>query len=165
MPDLVTNRYGAKTPTTIQENGCAISCPFYINPTQDQTKQLLNSFRNVRQRQLDELGFETNTTTPGGLVIETAKNPPLTPIEEELGMNEESLRYALFTRQGIPERLVLKLQRLTGVYTVTREQIEETFRMWLDHLYDHEQLGASDARTTTNEPKKRRTKKATVAAA
>ena len=165
MPDLVTNRYNQKTPTTLQENGCAISTPFYINPTQDQTKQLLNAFRNVRQRQLDQMGFESNTTTPGGLVIETAKNPPLTPIEEELGMNEESLRYALFTRQGIPERLVLKLQRLTGVYTVTREQIEETFRMWLDHLYDHEQLGASDARTTTNEPKKRRTKKAPVAAA
>ena len=156
MPDLVVNRYNQKTPTTIQDNGCAISTPFYINPTQDQTKQLLNAFRNVKQRQLDELGFETNTTTPGGLVIETAKNPPLTPVEEALGMNEESLRYALFTRQGIPERLLLKLQRLTGVYVVTREQIEETFKLWLNSLYEDGTAGNPQASSTTIAKKTRK---------
>jgi hypothetical protein len=68
-------------------------------------------------------------------------------------MNEESLRHVLFARQGIPERLVLKLQRLTGVYLVTREQIEDTYKQWLDYLY---QDSNSDAKTTTT-PKKRRT--------
>jgi len=163
MPELITNRYQQKTPTTLQENGCAISTPFYINPTPDQTKQLLNAFRSVKDKQMNEMGFELHTTTPSGLVVTTAKNPPLTPIEEELGMNEESLRYALFTRQGIPERLVLKLQRLTGVYVVTREQIEDTFKQWLDYLYGDEQSRPSQARTTTAARKTR--KKETAQAA
>jgi hypothetical protein len=149
MPNLVTNRYGVKTPTVIQENGCAISTPFYINGTPDQTKQLLNAFRVVKQKQLLEIGYDTTTTTPSGLVIETAKAPPLTPIEQELGLNEEGLRQILFSRQGVSERLILKLQRLTGVYVVTREQIEDTFTQWLNHLYGDEQSVTSQASTTT----------------
>jgi hypothetical protein len=151
---LVTNRYNQLTPTTIQANGCAISTPFYINPTTDQTKQLLNAFRTVKQKELLEAGLNNEpVVTPGGIVVETAKTLPLAPIEQELGMNEDSLRHVLFARQGIPERLVLKLQRLTGVYVITREQIEDTFKQWCDYLYSDSN---SDAKTTT-ETKKRRT--------
>jgi hypothetical protein len=142
-----------KTPTSLQDNGCAISTPFYINPTTDQTKQLLNAFRAVKQKQLLEAGFNNEpVVSPGGLVIQTNTTPPLAPIETEIGMNEESLRHVLFARQGIPERLVLKLQRLTGVYLVTREQIEDTFQQWLNCLYSDSN---SDAKTTTT-PKKQR---------
>lgn len=154
MTKLITNRYQQKTPTTIQESGLAISTPIYINPTTDQTKQLLNAFRTVKQKQLLEIGYETQTVTPGGLVIETASAPPLTPIEQELGMNEEGLRQVLFSRQGIPERLIMKLQRTTGVYVVTRAQIEETFTAWLDHLYSDSNNNA----TTTTPTKVTRTK-------
>ena len=49
-------------------------------------------------------------------------------VEQELGMNEENLRHALFARNGIPERLALKLQAVTGVELVTKEQIEQTFQ-------------------------------------
>jgi hypothetical protein len=158
MPKLVTNRYNQLTPTSIQSNGCAISTPFYINPTTDQTKQLLNAFRTVKQKELLEAGFNNEPTiSPGGLVIQTNTALPLAPIEQEIGMNEDSLRHVLFGRQGIPERLVLKLQRLTGVYVITREQIEDTFQQWLDYLYSDSN---SDAKTTTI-PKKR---KATAAA-
>jgi hypothetical protein len=154
MTKLVTNRYNQTTPTSLQDNGCAISTPFYINPTTDQTKQLLNAFRSVKQKELLDAGFNNDpVVTPGGIVVETARTLPLAPIEQELGMNEESLRHVLFARQGIPERLVLKLQRLTGVYLVTREQIEDTYKQWLDYLY---QDSNSDAKTTTT-PKKRRT--------
>jgi hypothetical protein len=144
---LITNRYNQATPSTLQANGCVISTPFYINPTNDQTKQLLNAFRIVKQKQLNELGFTTTHTTKSGIVVETAKQPPITAIEQDLGMNEEALRYAIFgNRQGIPERLILKLQLLTGVYVVTRQQVVDTFNLWLDHLYTDT---TSEATTTT----------------
>lgn len=156
--ELIINRYGQTTPTSIQENGCAISTPFYINPTTDQTKQLLNAFRNIKQRQLLELGYNNQASTKSGLVVATAITPPQTPIEEELGMNEEALRYVLFGRQGIQERLFIKLQRLTGVYLITREQIEDTYTAWLNTLFGDEQSTASKATTTTS-PRQSKTRK------
>ena len=68
--------------------------------TRDQNKQLLNAFRTAVQ----ERGAA---------------------VEQELGMNEENLRHALFARNGIPERLALRLQAVTGVELVTKEQIEQ----------------------------------------
>ena len=107
---LTENRYRQVAPTTITSSGVSISCPIYISPTRDQTKALLNAFRRAKQNR--------------GSVV-----------EEELGMNEENLRYALFTRNGLPERLILKLQRLTGYELVTRDQIEATQNAWLTHLF------------------------------
>jgi len=120
---LTTNRYGVVTPTARQLNGLAISTPIYLSLTTDQTKKVLNAFREAKTKQLLENGWDSSDT------------PPKTKVEEELGMNEENLRHSLFTRQGIPERLLVKLQRLTGVELVTREQIEETYSQWLDHLW------------------------------
>ena len=50
-------------------------------------------------------------------------------------MTEENLKQVLFSRNGLPERLILKLQRITGIELVSREQIEETQRAWVSHLF------------------------------
>ena len=50
-------------------------------------------------------------------------------------MSEEHLRYALFSRNGIPERLVVKLQRNTGLELVNRSEIEVAMTGWLDYLF------------------------------
>ena len=132
---LQTNRYGQVSPTAVLPNGVAVSVPFYISPTTDQLKQLLNAFRFIRDKQLVEMGHTTTRVGNGSISIETFVKPPITPIEQQLGCDEENLRHALFTRNGIQERLLLKLQRLTGIELVSREQVEETYQMWLDNLY------------------------------
>ena len=43
----------------------------------------------------------------------------------ELGVSEANLRHLLFARNGLPERLLLKLQELTGLEMVSKQQIEE----------------------------------------
>jgi hypothetical protein len=157
MTTLVTNRYGVLNPTAIQENGTAISVPFYICPTPDQTKQLLNAFRNVKQKQLIELGWEQSHKSIGTLSVETFTTPPITPIEQALGVNEDNLRHILFARQGIQERVLIKLMRLTGVYLITREQVEHTYKQWLDHLYGNEHAATSTASTITKQRKTKQT--------
>ena len=57
------------------------------------------------------------------------------PVEELLGMSEEHLRYGLFSRNGMPERLVVSLQRITGLELVNRREIELTMTGWLDYLF------------------------------
>lgn len=141
---LQSNRYNTIVPTAINTLGTAISVPFYIQPTMDAKKALLNAFRVEKQKQLLEMGFD-NTRSEGRIVVVDNTKPPQTPIEAELGMTEENLRLTLFNRQGIQERLVLKLQQLTGVEVFTREEVEATFHLWLDHLYENH--------TTTTPPK------------
>ena len=46
----------------------------------------------------------------------------------ELGVSEANLRHLLFARNGLPERLLLKLQELTGLEMVSKQQIEETHK-------------------------------------
>ena len=55
--NLIQNRYHQYTPTAITSDGVGISCPVYINLTNDQSKALLNEFRNVVARQRIEMGF------------------------------------------------------------------------------------------------------------
>jgi len=111
MSTLITNRYGNKIPTAIQANGAAISVPIYIAPTKEQNKSLLNAVRDIARE---------------------GENS----VEEQLGINEENLRTLLFGRNGIPERLLVKLQDITGVKVVTRQQIESTYSDWVDYLFD-----------------------------
>jgi len=85
------------------------------------------------------MGFD-NTRKEGQMVVVTNNQPPQTQIEVELGMTEENLRLQLFSRTGLQERLVHKLQQLTGVEVFTRKEVEETFKLWLDHLYEHDRL-------------------------
>tara|TARA_E500000331_G_C17092955_1_gene641923 strand:+ start:55 stop:435 length:381 start_codon:yes stop_codon:yes gene_type:complete len=124
MKRLTTNRYGQVSPTLIQETGVGISCPFYISLTPDQKKSLLNSFRQIKTEQLANSNENKSSQEPLG-----------TPIEQALGMNEESLRYTLFSRQGLPERLLIRLQKLVGIEFVRRNQVEETYKKWLDYLF------------------------------
>ena len=44
----------------------------------------------------------------------------------ELGVSEANLRHLLFARNGLPERLLLKLQVLTGLEMVSKQLIENT---------------------------------------
>ena len=124
MKTLITNRYGQVSPTLIQETGVGISCPFYISLTPDQKKSLLNTFRQIKTEQL--VNIDENKASQESLG---------TPIEKALGMNEESLRYTLFSRQGLPERLFIRLQKLTGVVLISRNEVEETYKQWLDYLF------------------------------
>ena len=108
--ELMVNRYGETTPTAIQSNGVAISTPIYIQLTKEQNKTILNAIR-------------TAITRDGDAVV------------SELGVSEANLRHLLFARNGLPERLLLKLQAVTGLEMVSKEQIEDTYQSWITHLY------------------------------
>ena len=155
--ELIKNRYQQLTPTAVSANGCAISCPVYLNCTDDQNKALLNGFRNLVAKQRREMGWDDTPKSLGQLSVETKTKPPITPCEEELGLTEESLRYALFNRGGSPERLILKLSALTGVYVTSRSEIEEVQKKWLDNFYDTPEKSAA---TTTRKTSKTGTKRA-----
>ena len=118
------NRYGTATPTSFTTTGLAISCPIYITLTTEQSKALLNGFREVKRQQLLDLGY-SDTRTNDGLTVVTQGDIPQTAIERECGFTEDALRQIIFGRQGISERTVLTLQRLTGVEVVTKEEIKK----------------------------------------
>jgi hypothetical protein len=135
---LTVNRYGVVSPTAIQSTGIAVSTPIYISLPVEQRKQVLNQIRTLKAKQLMELGW-SEKDQEGGYKWSDDKSfqaPPLSPVEEELGCTEEHLRSVLFGRNGIPERLLVKIQRLTGIRLIERKQIESTYRDWLDHLFD-----------------------------
>ena len=111
---LQTNRYGQVVPSAINQSGTCLSTPLYISPSTEVKKALLNAFRSIRTEQLSGMGYSQDRPE-GSIVVVDATAAPLTPIENELGMNEESLRLLLFGRNGLQEKLVLKLQRLTGI--------------------------------------------------
>ena len=108
--ELQVNRYGETTPTAIQSNGVAISTPIYIQLTKEQNKTILNAIRAAISRDGEA-------------------------IEYELGVSEANLRHLLFARNGLPERLLLKLQEVTGLEIVSKQQIENSYRCWITHLY------------------------------
>ena len=109
--ELMVNRYGETTPTAIQSNGVAISTPIYIQLTKEQNKTILNAIR-------------TAITRDGDAVV------------SELGVSEANLRHLLFARNGLPERLLLKLQELTGLEMVSKKQIEDTYQSWITHPFE-----------------------------
>ena len=146
---LQSNRYSSVVPTTILESGLCVSVPFYLSPNTEQKKAVLNKFREIKTSQLIDLGYSQRHSS-GQLVVETASTPPQTQIELELGMNEDNLRSALFSRQGIQERLILKLQKLTGIQLITRKDVENTYKLWLDYLFDDENKRPAKSTKTTN---------------
>lgn len=154
---LQTNRYGVKTPTAITSTGLAISTPFYISPTNDQAKAMLNAFRVVKQKQLLEMGWNP-TTEHGYSGISVVDNtaPPKCAIEIELGMDEDNLRYTLFNRNGIQERLFLKIQSLVGLELITRSEVEQVMTEWLEHTFP---VNEKKGTTTTSKASKPATKK------
>ena len=133
---LTVSRYGEVSPREIHSTGIAVSTPIYITLTSDQRKALLNRFRQIKQEQLAATNYLVND--PGEASKQSdeqdAQATGLTPVEDLLGMSEEHLRYALFSRNGIPERLVVKLQRITGLELVNRREIEATVPKLLNLL-------------------------------
>lgn len=162
--NLQVNRYNTKVPTAINEIGTAISVPFYIQPTTDQKKALLNAFRVVKAKQLLEMGYN-DTRQEGRIAVVDSTRPPQTPIENDLGMTEENLRLTLFNRTGLQERIVLKLQELTGVQVFSRKEVEETFKLWLDHLYLTDNEPDTTVSTAKAAPKKTTKRKASASTA
>lgn len=152
--ELIKNRYQQVTPTAVTTNGCAISVPIYLNMTADQSKAMLNAFRNLVAKQRLEMGWDDSPKSVGELSVQTQTTPPITPAEQEIGMNESSLRYAIFNRGGTPERLVLKLSELTGVYVTCRKEIEEIQKLWLDQFYNDERSKATTTRKRSNTTKR-----------
>ena len=131
---LITNRYNVKSPTMLTEKGTAVSVPMYFNPSVDKKKEMLNAFRVIKQEQLVEMGYNTPRESNSVVVVDQTA-PTLTPIEQELGMNEDSLRAVLFARQGITDRTIKKLQDLTGVSCVTRRDVEAAQKLWNDEIF------------------------------
>ena len=140
------NRYGTATPTSFTTTGLAISCPIYITLTTEQSRALLNGFREVKRQQLLDLGY-SDTRTNDGLTVVTHGDIPQTAIERECGFTEDALRQIIFGRQGISERTVLTLQRLTGVEVVTKEEIKKAQSLWLDYVYGLQQTDTKTKRS------------------
>ena len=163
MTNLITNRYNQITPTRILSNGCSVSTPIYVSPTTDQAKELLNKFREVVREERMRAGWtDEPQTSSNGVVVQTAITPQMTSAEHELGMTEDTLRYALFGRQGVPERLFFKLCALTKTELVKREEITETYDEWLSHLLQDKNENKRTKRTTKT---RKTTDKATTTSA
>ena len=93
---------------------------------------MLYAFRSIVADQRRECGYVDTPRSVGQLSVETRTTLPTTPAEDELGMSEEFLRFALFGRNRTPEQLVLKLCRITGAHPTTRIELEQVFSLWLD---------------------------------
>ena len=126
---------------------------------------MLNAFRSIVAEQRRERGYVDTSRSVGQLSVDTKTTPPTTPAEDELGMSEESLRFALFGRNGTPERLILKLCRITGVHLTTRTELEQVFSLWLDEWYPtDEQAKPQTTSKPGQEAKSTRTTKAKASA-
>lgn len=154
---LQTNRFNAKTPTLICDNGTAISVPFYLNPSTDKKKELLNAFREIKTKQLIEQGYQQPRES-NSIVVVDQTTPALAPIEQEMQMSEDALRSVLFGRQGVSERIILRLSDLTGVQVCTREEVEHTQKLWLDELYGTKTARKTSKKSSTTTTTKRQTK-------
>ena len=142
---LLTNRYNQVTPTLVTDNGTAISVPLYLNPSSDKKKELLNAFRSIKTKQLIEAGYNAPRESNSVVVIDQTQ-PSLSPIEQDMGMNEDALRSVLFGRQGISERIILKLSHLTGIPVLTREDVELAQQLWLDEHFGTKKTNKSSKR-------------------
>lgn len=161
MHELVTNRFNQSTPTIVLEDGTAISTPTYINLSNDAAKGLLNAFREVVLKQQIDMGYEQiKSATRGDIKVVDHTKAPKTPAETELGMDVENLRFVLFGRQGSPERIVLKLQELTGVQIVTSDQVKMVQDKWREHIFSYEQHGTTKINQPNKTRKSRTSKKA-----
>ena len=163
---LNTNRYQTLTPSATLPNGVIVSCPFYIQITSDQAKTLLNAFRSIRTQQAIEDGLIEETITPGGITVKTQQPSRLTQVEQAMGMSEDALRQVLFARGGIQERVLIKLCHLTGIELVSAAQVQQTYELWLNHIFKttNEDLSTKPA-DQTSKPTKTRSRKAATSVA
>ena len=159
---LITNRYNQCAPTAILPNGASLSVPVYVSLTTEQSKTILNAVREIIRQQRLEMGHNPIRESDYGVIVETAVQAPQTPIEIELGCDESNLRNQLFARQGISERFIVKLQKLTGLEFFSKEQLREVQTLWAEHLF-----GQDEQQTAKSVTKNRKTanKKSTTASA
>ena len=141
-------RDGLQTPNAVTDNGCVVSNPIYISPTTLDRKALLNTFREIKRQQLLEMVHSDKPVSKSGVQVIDNTKAPLAPIELEV-VPEEQLRLLLFSRGGIAEKFLLKLQKAVGLEVVTREDLIAAATEWINHL--------------THEPKRTRAKKAATA--
>ena len=143
--ELQTNRYDRLTPNATTDDGVTISCPYYITLTPDQKKNILNAFRRVKTKELLEAGFQKTEVRPDSWVtVQDNTAPVMAPCEQTLEMTEDSLRYLLFSRQGLQERLFHKLCNITGLHFVSKEDILEAFRLWVESNYEQQTTKTAD---------------------
>lgn len=134
---LTTNRYGVVSPSSICSNGVVVSTPIYISLPVEQRKAVLNRIREIKTKELIEMGWTQKEQQHGfkWSEDESFQAPPMTPVEEQLGCTEEHLRATLFSRHGLTERMLLKIQKITGIRIINRADIEATYVDWLNHLF------------------------------
>jgi len=146
--DLITNRYHSLTPSRLLDGGITVSTPIYFNIPTDTLKAVLNKFREVKQKQLIDLGWTETSSNGTGIQVTDNTAPPMTPLEQSLEMSESQLRLLLFQRGGLQERIVLKLQQLLDIQIVPRSEIEKTMTQWLDHWYNEPKRVTAPSKTT-----------------
>ena len=151
--NLQQNRYGCVVPTHINSLGTSISTPFYISPSFEARKALLNAFRQIKTKQLIEMGY-SQERKEGQLTVIDSSTAPMTPIEADLGQNEESLRMILFAKGGIQDRILLKVQAMVGIEVVTKEEVSNTYKAWLDHVFTTEKDEHQDTLPTPKATRK-----------
>ena len=160
--ELLTNRYGQVVPSVTTSTGVVISTPNYINNlTAEQRKALMNAFRNLKQKQLLDQGVEPDQSI-GSLSVKTAVEPGLTECESAIQMSEAVLREHIWSRSGLSERLLAQVQQLTGVTVVTREDLEEAHRLWMDYIFGNKEQKNDKPRTTRTRKTSKATKKETT---
>ena len=96
----------------------------------------------------------SNTEKKTVITVVDSTAAPMTPIEQELGQNEESLRMVLFQKGGIQDRVILKLQAITGVEVISKEEIVDTYKAWLNHLFTDNTNGQRNTASTRKETRK-----------
>ena len=159
--ELIKNRYSQCAPTAVLPNGASLSVPTYISLTTEQSKTILNAVREIIRQQRLEMGHSPVRESEYGVTVETSMPSIQTPIEVEIGCDESNLRNQLFARQGIPERFIVKLQRLTGLEFITKKQLQEVQSLWADHLFKTDEQPTIKPTTKTS---KTRTKKTAATA-
>lgn len=103
-------------------NRLPILCSSRIRLTQDQRKVLKDAYFSQRKNANDE-------NTSGGLRVTTSIQ---SDVERELGLSHLVLLDILNTRDTINTPLILQLQKALGVEIVTRSQLENAFKSYLD---------------------------------
>jgi hypothetical protein len=132
----INSRYGGLTANSISDEGTVVGTPIYITPSQEKKKELINAFRRIKTEQLIEAGWSDTSISSTGIKVVDSTAAPLTPIEMAAGFAEAELRMHLFSRQGLAERTIIKLQALTGVEVVSKEQLIESFNNWIEYVFD-----------------------------
>ena len=161
--ELQINRYGVTTPTHVSPEGTSISCPNYIVLSLGAKKLLAEQARSVVADQLKEMGHkDVSLQTFGQLVTaEPSSVPEMTPFEKEMGASLQIIRDSIWSRNGMKDSYLIKLQSLLGVCVVTREQIEATHKAWLDYLFNKNEEQPKGEPKATSKPAKTTTRRNT----